>query len=258
MRLYIQKWGRRVGYDAVPPSEERLTQAVIQVDPWGRGCEENHRKCHRAVAHGHVHAAWLWPPVNSGASESWRLVTSIRAPAQPELPPWARLLSFAASCAVIWICRYLADHVSCCHHVKPCAATVRHQAAEGAGGHRRGSSLPRATPGEIVEARRAAGGNVLDSMGASSPTAAAAAAAAQRSEAEDAKAAAEKLAADAAAPGVREASPATPQQQPSEISLTLKGWAAANAVSCKTWQLTYDISGCVDEAQKADNSGTNA
>ena len=102
------------------------------------------------------------------------------------------------------------------------------QAAEHAGSSRRGSSLPRATPAEIAEAHRAAGGSQPGSP--ASPAAAAAAAAVQGAEAEDKKAAAAEEAAAVEAP--TSATPQTPSE-PSEISLTLKGWAAANAVRAK-------------------------
>lgn len=100
------------------------------------------------------------------------------------------------------------------------------QAAEHAGSQRRVSSLPRATPEEIAEARRAAGASEPSSP--TSPAAEAAAAAEKRAEEEDKKAAADAAAAAAAA--AAEDQPKSPAK-PSDISLTLKGWAAANAVS---------------------------
>jgi hypothetical protein len=103
------------------------------------------------------------------------------------------------------------------------------QAAEHAGSSRRIRSLPRATPEEIAEARRAAG-NESEPSSPASPAAQAAADAEARAAEEDRKAEAVAQAATAAAPGVPNAQPPSPRR-PSDISLTLKGWAAANAVS---------------------------
>jgi len=94
------------------------------------------------------------------------------------------------------------------------------QAAERAGRTTRDkSSLPRATPAELEEAWAQSG---LSQPGSPmSPTTAAAQAATERSEAED-KAAAESAATNGAANG------GIPQSN--DLSLTLKGYAAANAV----------------------------
>ena len=106
----------------------------------------------------------------------------------------------------------------------------RPQAAEHAGSQRRIRSLPRATPEEIAEARRAAG-NVSEPSSPTSPAAQAAADAEARAAEEDRKAeAVAKAAAAVAAPGAPDPQPPSPRR-PSDISLTLKGWAAANAVS---------------------------
>lgn len=103
------------------------------------------------------------------------------------------------------------------------------QAAEHAGSQRRIRSLPRATPEEIAEARRAAG-NVSEPSSPTSPAAQAAADVEARAAEEDRKAEAVAEAATAVASGAPNPQPPSPRR-PSDISLTLKGWAAANAVS---------------------------
>lgn len=90
------------------------------------------------------------------------------------------------------------------------------------------SSLPRATPDEITEARRTAG-NLSEPSSPILPAAQAAADAEKRAEEDDRKSEADAAAAAAAAAGGDD--PQASLRKPSDISLTLKGWAAANAVS---------------------------